>query len=83
LQVDESAEGDPVLDLHRPGEATDQQSGTRDPSAHREHVPNVGVGGSWLHMQVVAIVPPRHQTQVAYRGVASRPGANHDVDVTP
>ena len=49
----------------------------------REHLPHVGVGRPRLVVQVVAVVPPRHQPEVPHGRKRRSAGADHDLHVPP
>ena len=72
---------DPRLDGRRAGEATGEQRGALETRPGREDLPHVGVGAPVV--QVVAVVPPRHQPEVPHGRKRRSAGADHDLHVPP
>ena len=71
----------PALDRGGAGEAAAQQGGALGAGPQRQHLAHVRVRRPWLGQQVVTVVPPGHQAQVAHRGEHRGPGADHAADV--
>jgi hypothetical protein len=47
----------------------------------REHLPGVRVGGTWLGVQVVAVVPDHDEAETGHGGEHRGPGASHHADL--
>ena len=67
-----------LLGLDAAGEAADQGGGVLDLRSGQEHLAGVGVRRARLGVEVVAVVPDRHQPEVVDRSEGSRAGADHD-----
>ena len=69
------------LDRRRPRETAGEQGRPLEPGTSREHLADVGVGRAGLLVQVVAVVPPGEQPEVADRREASGAGAHDHLHV--
>ena len=67
-----------VLPLHAACEAADQDRRVLAFGTHQQRLAGVWVGRPRLGVEVVAVVPDRHQAEVVHRRERSTPGADHD-----
>ena len=60
-----------------------QRGAARVVGPQQQHLPHVRVGGPGLGVQVVTVVPHRHQAEVRDRRERGGSGADDDLDLTP
>ena len=72
------AGGQQLLGLDAAGEAADQSRGALDLGPRQQHLAGMGVRRARLGVEVVAVVPDRHQPEVVHRREGRRTGADHD-----
>ena len=63
--------------LGRPGEPADQDGGAGAVRAQREHLAGVRVGGARLGVQVIAVIPEHHESEVTHRREHRRTSPRH------
>ena len=72
------AGADEVVGLHAAGEAARQERRALLLGPQQQRLAGLGIGRPGLGVQVVAVVPDGHQTEVVHRGERRGPGAEHD-----
>src|SRR6185436_3724698 len=71
------------LTLDGAGEAAEQRRAALLLAAQEQHLTGVRIGRTGLGVEVVAVVPHRHQSEVVHRGEGGGAGADDDPDVAP
>ena len=82
-QVHHSPGRHPALHLNRAAEPADQQRCGRLLGPNSKDGPHLRVGRSGLGEQIVTVVPPRDQAQIAHGREGRSPGADDDAHVPP
>ena len=72
------AGGQQLLGLDAAGEPADQGRGVLDLGPGQQHLAGVGVRRAGLGVEVVTVVPDRHQPEVVDGREGGRAGADHD-----
>ncbi len=78
-QLDAPAALDQRLSLGRTRIAADQQGRLGCRCAQQEHLAGMRVGRAWLGVEIVAVVPHRHESEIVYGRKRRRPRAEHDL----
>ncbi|HBO54821.1 MAG TPA: hypothetical protein DD664_07125 [Janibacter terrae] len=69
-------------EVGREGEPAGEERGVLDVGARGEHLADVGVGRAGLEVQVIPVVPPGDEPEVAHGRVGGGAGADDDAHVT-